>query len=53
MLKQDDRADFMQAMNKEFDGHESCGHWEVVSWAENPSDAKPILVIWSFKRVVP
>ena len=30
MLKQPDAADFIQAMIKEIDDHESRGHWEVI-----------------------
>ena len=50
MLKQPDDADFIHAMIKEADDHESRDHWDVVPRWENPSDVKAILAIWDFKK---
>ena len=50
MLKQPDVSDFVQAMMKEANDHKERGHWEVVPIWEKPSDAKPIMAIWAFKR---
>ena len=50
MLKQPDAADFIQAMIKEADYHESRDHWDVVPRWENPPDVKAISAIWDFKR---
>ena len=50
MLKQPDAADFIHAMIKEADNHESRDHWDVVPRWEKPPDVKAILAIWDFKR---
>jgi len=50
MLKQEDSADFIEAMKKEVNDHESRGHWEVVPRSHKPLADKSILAIWSFKR---
>ena len=50
MLKQPDAADFIHAMIKEADDHESRDHWDLVPRWENQSDVKAILSIWDFKR---
>ena len=50
MLKQEDAADFISAMKKEVDDHETRGHWEVIPRWQKPPDVKTILAIWSFKR---
>ena len=50
MLKQPDAADFIHAMIKEADDHESRDHWDVVPCWEKPPDVKAILAIWAFKR---
>ena len=50
MLKQPDSADFIHAMIKEADNHESRDHWDVVPHWEKPPDVKEILYIWVFKR---
>ena len=50
MLKEDDRAEFIKAMQKEIDDHESRGHWSIVDRSQLPSKMKTILAIWSFKR---
>ena len=50
MLKQPDAADFIHAMIKEADDHESRDHWDMVPRWEKPPDVKAILAIWDFKR---
>ena len=50
MLKQPDAADFIHAMIKEADDHESRDHWDVAPRWEKPLDVKAILAIWDFKR---
>ena len=50
MLKQDDAAEFIKAMLKETQDHESRGHWEVVKRSALPIGVKTIQSIWSFKR---
>ena len=49
-MKEDDRMDFVAAMEKEIRDHEERGHWTIVDRASLPSNAKPIKAIWSFKR---
>ena len=41
-MKQDDRLDFVAAMEKEIDDHESRGHWHIVHRSTLPDNAKPI-----------
>ena len=50
MLKEKDSANFIQAMKKEVDDHETRGHWQVVPRSQKPPGKKSILAIWSFKR---
>ena len=50
MLRQPDAADFVQAMIKETDDHETRGHWEVIPRWEKPKGEKTVMGIWSFKR---
>ena len=50
MLKQSDASDFIQAMIKEANDHETREHWEVIPRWQKPPDEKTILAIWSFKR---
>ena len=50
MLKQPDAADFIHAMIKEADDHDSRDHWDVVPRWEKPPGVKAILAIWAFKR---
>ena len=49
-MKEDDRMDFVSAMEKEIQDHESRGHWTIVTRSSLPQNAKPIKAIWSFKR---
>ena len=45
MLKQDDAADFIKAMQKEADDHASRGHWQIVKRSEIPAGVKTIQAI--------
>ncbi len=50
MPKQDDAADFIEAMVKETSDHESRGHWDIINRLQVPWGTKTIQAIWSFKR---
>ena len=50
MLQQDDRQQFVTAMQKEIDDHTKRKHWEVILRSEVPKGVKTIMTIWSFKR---
>ena len=50
MLKHDDRADFVSAMEKEVDVHERRNHWEMCNRKDIPKGMKTIMSIWAFKR---
>ena len=50
MMKQDDRNEFIEAMQVEVDAHQTREHWEIIPRSQMPSDMKTILAIWSFKR---
>ena len=50
MLRQPDAADFVQAMIKEVNDHETRGHWEVIPRWQKPQGEKTVMAIWSFKR---
>ena len=50
MLKLDDIREFVLAMIKEIDDHQSRGHWELVRRVDLPKGAKTILSVWAFKR---
>jgi hypothetical protein len=50
MLKQEDRLDFVNAMEKEIDDHVRRDHWEIIPRSMMPKDMKTIMSIWSFKR---
>ena len=50
MLKIGDIKDFVLAMIKEIEDHESRGHWELVKRAHLPKGSKTILSVWAFKR---
>ncbi len=49
-MLQDDASDFIKAMIKEINDHESNNHWTMMSRSSMPANAKTILSIWSFKR---
>ena len=49
-MKQNDKLDFVAAMEKEIEDHESRGHWHIVARSILPTNTKPIKAIWSFKR---
>jgi hypothetical protein len=50
MLQQDDRADFIKAMQKEIEDHQNRNHWSLTKRTSLPKTAKTILAIWSFRR---
>ena len=50
MLKQDDVANFIEAMIKDVDDHETRKHLICVPRSMIPNGTKTILSIWSFKR---
>ena len=50
MLKLKDIKDFVLAMIKEIEDHESREHWELVQRKDLPVGAKTILSVWAFKR---
>ena len=50
MLQQDDKAKFVDAMEKEIDDHSKRKHWELILRSSMPKDVKRIMAIWSFKR---
>ena len=50
MLKLGDIREFVLAMIKEINDHESRGHWELVKRAALPKGSKTILSVWAFKR---
>lgn len=50
MLQQPDAKQFILAMMEEIQAHEDNEHWEVVPRSSKPTNIKPILAIWSFKR---
>jgi hypothetical protein len=50
MLKQEDKSEFISAMVKEVQDHESRNHWTVLPRSAMPIGTKSILSIWSFKR---
>jgi hypothetical protein len=49
-MQQPDSAQFIEAMSKEIDDHQSCHHWEIVQRTTIPPGNKMIQAIWSFKR---
>ena len=50
MINHPDADDFIHAIIKETDDHESRDHWDVVPRWKNPTDVKAVLAIWDFKR---
>jgi len=51
MMREADRADFINAMIDDVRSHEDNGHWELATRSSSiPRRIKPILAIWSFKR---
>ena len=50
MCKQEDRLDFVDAMQKEIDDHTIREHWEIIPRSMMPEDMKTIMSMWSFKR---
>ena len=50
MIKQKDKDQFFEAMEKEIEVHSSRKHWKVKRTNDMPKGAKVIMEIWSFKR---
>jgi hypothetical protein len=50
ILKQDDRDEFIEAMQVEVDTHQTREHWEIIPRSQMPKEMKTIMAIWSFKR---
>ena len=50
MLQQDDKNEFIQAMLKEIQDHETREHWHLFERNKIPKGHKTILAVWSFKR---
>ena len=49
-MKEPDKAEFKEAMDKEIDDHTKREHWELVPRSSMPKGKKPIKSIWSMKR---
>ena len=49
-MRQEDRGEFIKAMMKEVEDHESRDHWALVLRSTIPKGIKTIQAIWSFKR---
>ena len=49
-MNQHDKADFIVAMQKELEDHQSRGHWELISRDNVPRGNKVIPAIWSMCR---
>ena len=49
-MQEEDKLNFVKAMEKEIEDHESRDHWSIVERSSVPDTAKPIRAIWSFKR---
>ena len=49
-MKQEDKLNFVQAMEKEIEDHESRDHWSILERSSMPKTAKPICAIWSFQH---
>jgi hypothetical protein len=50
ICKQEDRLEFVNAIQKEIDDHTLCEHWEVIPCSMMPDNMKTIMSVWSFKR---
>jgi hypothetical protein len=49
-MQQPDALQFVKAIDKEIDDHQSRGHWDIVRRSTIPPGTKTIQAIWSFKR---
>ena len=49
-MKQDDKLAFVDAMEKEIIDHEKGGHRSIFHRNTLPNTARPLKVIWYFKR---
>ena len=50
MLKLDDIKNFVLAMLKEIEDHESRDHWELIERKDLPAGVKTILSVWAVKK---
>ena len=49
-MQQPDASQFIEAMDKGIDDHQSWGHWDIVRQGTIPPGTKTIQAIWIFKR---
>jgi hypothetical protein len=49
-LKQEDQAQFIEAMVKEVEAHTKHGHWEVIPKAEVPRGSPILPAVWALKH---
>ncbi len=48
-MRESDYHEFVKAMVKEVEDHESGNHWTIMQRCDMPNDTKMIMSIWSFK----
>jgi hypothetical protein len=48
-MRESDYHQFVKAMVKEVEDHESRNHWTIMQCCNMPNDTKTIMSIWSFK----
>ncbi len=48
-MRESDYHEFVKAMVKEVEDHESRNHWAIMQHWDMPNDTKTIMSIWSFK----
>ena len=49
-MQQPDKKQFMEAMAKEINDHESRGHWDIILRKDVPKGTKVLKAVWSMKR---
>jgi hypothetical protein len=49
-MKQPDKKQFIEAMQKEIEAHEKRGHWEVISKSKVPDDMPILPAVWAMRR---
>ena len=49
-MKAPDRLEFIKAMEKEVESHETNKHWEIIKRSDVPEGIKPLPAVWSMKR---
>jgi hypothetical protein len=49
-MKQVDKEQFIEAMEKEIMDHCTRGHWEIVPISSVPRGNRPIMAVWAMKR---